>query len=66
MRHTHLWTVIDTETLETLKLEDGSVATFSCKDHADDFASEELNLWMVVEHEFWHPHIKHEPNIFLK
>ena len=66
MRHTHLWTVINEETLETLKHEDGSVATFICAKHADNYASNNLNLWRVVEHNFWHENIHHKPNTFKK
>ena len=72
MKHTHIFTIIDEETMETLKVVDNPlksepkmvVAKFHTIEEANEVASETLNLWTVIEHEFWHPHIKHEPNTF--
>ena len=66
MIHTRLCIVMNLETLETLKHEEGKVATFYSRDHANEFASQNLNMWQVVEHDFWHPHLGHEPNTFME
>jgi len=59
---TQLYIVINEETLETLKGEDGVTAKFTTRKDADDFASERLELWSFKEIFFKHKWINHTPN----
>lgn len=59
---THLYIVINEETLDTLKGKDGVTAKFTTRKEADSFASQSLELWSIKEIFFKHKWINHTPN----
>ena len=62
MRTTNIWIVLDEETLETMKNEDGTVAKFHFKAWANKAASEKLNIWTCINVHFQHKFISHSAN----
>lgn len=59
LNHTHLFVVLNEETLNTMKGKGGKTAKFKTFEEADWAAAERLNMWTVVEVNFHHKFIHH-------
>jgi hypothetical protein len=56
---THLFIVIDEDRLDTMKDEHDNTIKFKTHDEAEEFASNKLGIWTVVEIHFSHPWLQH-------
>ena len=60
---THVFAVLDEDNLELLKNKNNEVALFKSALDANEFASNNIGLWQVLELHFNHKFVQHKTNM---